>query len=58
MYWNQSRKLLSPQLFFKFLYLGFILFLHFSIWYLGYNQYPVKQAASLYLKLPLKPAFL
>ena len=23
-----------------------------------YNEYPVKQTTSLYLKLPLKPAFL
>ena len=31
MYCNESRKSLSQQLLFEFLYLGFILFLHFSV---------------------------
>ena len=37
--------------FFKFLYLGSFCFCY-------YNEYPVKQTAFLYLKLPFKPAFL
>ena len=32
MYCNESWKSLSPQLFLKFVYLGFISFLHVSIW--------------------------
>ena len=42
----------------KFHYFTLILLLHFST-YLGcrHNEYPVKETASLYLKLPVKPAF-
>ena len=58
MYFNESRKSLSRQILFKVSLLWF----HFvsTLQYLDccYNEYPVKQTASFYLELPLKPDFL
>ena len=57
MYSNESHKSLSQQLLFEVSLFRF----HFvsALQYLEccYNEYPVKQAASLCLKLLLKPAF-
>ena len=57
MYRNESRKSLSLQLLFKVSLFRF----HFvsQLQYLDYycNKCPMKTAAFLYLKLPLKPAF-
>ena len=54
---NKSRKLLSQQLLFKVSLFRF----HFVpvLQYLDCccNEYPVKQTASFYLRLPLKPVF-
>ena len=51
MYCNESRISLTQQLLFEVSLSRF----HFvsALQYLEYNEYPVKQTASLYLKLPL-----
>ena len=55
-YCNESLKSLSQQLLFEFsvLRIHFASAPQYSDCY--YNEYPVKQTALLYLKLPLKPA--
>ena len=57
MYCNGSGKSLTPQLLFEVFYLGFILFLHFSIYLDCYcKECLLKQIASLCLRLSLKSA--
>ena len=55
---NESQKLSSQQLvfedsFFKFNFVSPLQYLHCY-----YNEYPEKQKASFYIKLPMKPTFL
>ena len=56
-YCSEFQKLSSQKLLFKVSLFRF--YFVSAFWYLNcdYNQYPVKQAPSLRLKLPLKPAF-
>ena len=46
---------MSQQLFFEVSLLWF--HFAFALWCFYHNEYSVKQSASLYLELPLKPAF-
>ena len=56
MYYNEYRKSLNQQLLCKvsLFWFQFVSALQYLNCY--YNEYSVKQTASLYLKLPLKPA--
>ena len=54
---NKSQKSLSQQLLFKVSLFQFDFVSAFQYLDCCYNEYPVKQTTSLYLKLPLKPAF-
>ena len=52
-YCNESQKLSSQQVFFfRFNFVSPLQFLHCY-----YNEYPVKQTATFYIKFPLKPTF-
>ena len=57
-YCNRPQKSSSQQIFFKIYFFRF--YFVSPIQYLDCydNEYPVKQTASLYLKLSLKPVFL
>ena len=57
MYGNESQKLLSGK--FLFEVSSFSFHFAFALQYLNcyYERYTVKQTASLYLNLPLKPKF-
>ena len=52
MYCNESQKSLSRQLLFEV-----SLFMFHFVSALYYNEHPVKETVSLYLKLLLKPVF-
>ena len=54
---NKSQKSLRQQLLFKVSLFQFAFVSAFQYLDCCYNEYPVKQTTSLYLKLPLKPAF-
>ena len=56
MYSNESRKSWSQQHLFEVSLFQFYFVSEVQYLDCYYNEYPVKQTASLYLKLPLKPA--
>ena len=57
MHCNEFQKSLSQQLFFEFYFFMFYFFPALQCLDRYYNENPVKQTASLYMKLPLKPVF-
>ena len=54
---NESQKSLSQYLFFEVSLFRFQFLPAIKYWDCYYNEYPVKQIVSLYLKLPFKPVF-
>ena len=54
---NESQKLSSQRLFFEVSFLRFNFVSPLQYWHCYYNEYTIKQTASFYIKLPLKPTF-